>query len=198
MRKYKKSLLASVRTPLKNTEAPSKVTGTILQLQEKHLYIDDSSALPPTEVRARARRIAKQHGGKIGCIMVDYLQLMKVPGMGDNRVGEISEISRSLKSLARELGVPVIALSQLSRGVEARQNKRPMLSDLRESGSLEQDADIVAFLYREDYYNHETENKNITEVIIAKHRNGPVDTVELYFQKEFTRFRNHTNLAAPA
>jgi replicative DNA helicase len=120
-------------------------------------------------------------------------------GRSDSRQQEISEISRSLKSLARELGVPVVALSQLSRGVEARQNKRPMLSDLRESGSLEQDADIVAFLYREDYYNHETDKPNITEIIIAKHRNGPVDTVELYFQKEFTRFRDYSSkMSEPA
>ena len=109
---------------------------------------------------------------------------------GDNRQQEISEISRSLKALARELNVPVIALSQLSRSVESRQIKRPMLSDLRESGSLEQDADIVMFLYREDYYDPETENKNITEVIIAKHRNGPVDTVDLTFLKQFTKFGN--------
>ncbi len=124
-------------------------------------------------------------------IVVDYLQLMQGSGKRNNsgdRQQEVSEISRSLKALARELNVPVIALSQLSRSVEARQVKRPMLSDLRESGSLEQDADIVAFLYREDYYNPETENKNITELIIAKHRNGPVDTVNLFFQKQFTKF----------
>jgi replicative DNA helicase len=127
----------------------SKVTGTILQLQEKNLYIDDSSALPPTELRARARRIAKMHGGKIGCIMVDYLQLMKVPGMGDNRVGEISEISRSLKALAKEMMCPVIALSQLNRSLENRPNKRPVMSDLRESGAIEQDADLIMFIYRD-------------------------------------------------
>ena len=115
---------------------------------------------------------------------------------GDNRQQEISEISRSLKALARELSVPVIALSQLSRGVEARTIKKPMLSDLRESGSLEQDADIVMFLYREDYYDEETENKNITDVIIAKHRNGPVATVQLFFKKEYTKFTNlaHENM----
>ncbi|MBQ1470358.1 MAG: replicative DNA helicase, partial [Schwartzia sp.] len=122
----------------------------------------------------------------------DYLQLMSGKGSknGDNRQQEISEISRSLKALARELKVPVIALSQLSRSVESRQVKRPMLSDLRESGSLEQDADIVMFLYREDYYDKETEQQNVTEVIVAKHRNGPIDTVRLYFDKEFTRLAN--------
>ena len=134
----------------------SKVTGTILQLQEKHLYIDDSSALPPTEMRARARRIAKQHGGKLGCIMVDYLQLMKVPGMGDNRVGEIGEISRSLKALAKEMQCPVIALSQLNRSLENRPNKRPVMSDLRESGAIEQDADLIMFIYRDEVYNNES------------------------------------------
>jgi replicative DNA helicase len=126
-------------------------------------------------------------------IIIDYLQLMQgrtCKGATDNRQQEISEISRSLKAVARELNVPVIALSQLSRSVESRQIKRPMLSDLRESGSLEQDADIVMFLYREDYYDPETVNKNITEVIVAKHRNGPVDTVKMFFKKEFTRFND--------
>ena len=125
--------------------------------------------------------------------MVDYLQLMQGSGRrtgpsADNRQQEVSDISRSLKALARELDVPVLALSQLSRSVESRQVKRPLLSDLRESGSLEQDADIVAFLYREDYYNPDTENKNVTELIIAKHRNGPVDTIHLFFQKQYTKF----------
>ena len=138
---------------------------------------------------ARDRRLKAEHG--LDLIVVDYLQLMQGSGKKNNsgdRQQEVSEISRSLKALARELDVPVIALSQLSRSVEARQVKRPMLSDLRESGSLEQDADIVAFLYREDYYNPETENKNITELIIAKHRNGPVDTVNLFFHKQYTKF----------
>ena len=141
------------------------------------------------DMRSRARRLKAEHG--LDLIVVDYLQLMQGSGKKNNsgdRQQEVSEISRSLKALARELDVPVIALSQLSRSVEARQVKRPMLSDLRESGSLEQDADIVAFLYREDYYNPETENKNITELIIAKHRNGPVDTVNLFFHKQYTKF----------
>ena len=142
------------------------------------------------ELRSKARRLKAEHG--LSLIVIDYLQLMqgRASKSGDNRQQEISEISRSLKALARELNVPVIALSQLSRSVESRQIKRPMLSDLRESGSLEQDADIVMFLYREDYYDPETENKNITEVIIAKHRNGPVDTVDLTFLKQFTKFGN--------
>ena len=142
------------------------------------------------EMRSKARRLKAEHG--LSVIFIDYLQLMqgRPSKNSDNRQQEISEISRSLKALARELNVPVIALSQLSRSVESRQVKRPMLSDLRESGSLEQDADIVMFLYREDYYDKDTEAKNITEVIIAKHRNGPVDTIKLFFQKEFTKFRD--------
>ncbi|MCF8999930.1 replicative DNA helicase [Acinetobacter nectaris] len=168
----------------------SKVTGTILQLQEKSLYIDDSSALPPTELRARARRIAKQHGGKLGCIMVDYLQLMKVPGMGDNRVGEISEISRSLKALAKEMNCPVVALSQLNRSLENRPNKRPVMSDLRESGAIEQDADLIMFIYRDEVYNKESKEAGTAEIIIGKQRNGPIGTVRLAFEGQYTRFSN--------
>lgn len=168
----------------------SKVTGTILQFQEKHLYIDDSSALPPTEVRSRARRIAKMHDGKIGCIMVDYLQLMKVPGMGDNRVGEISEISRSLKALAKEMNCPVIALSQLNRSLENRPNKRPVMSDLRESGAIEQDADLIMFIYRDEVYNKESKEAGTAEIIIGKQRNGPIGTVRLAFEGQYTRFSN--------
>lgn len=168
----------------------SKVTSTIVHLQSKHLYIDDSSALPPTEVRARARRIAKQHGGKLGCIMVDYLQLMKVPGMGDNRVGEISEISRSLKALAKEMNCPVIALSQLNRSLENRPNKRPVMSDLRESGAIEQDADLIMFIYRDEVYNKESKEAGTAEIIIGKQRNGPIGTVRLAFEGHYTRFSN--------
>ncbi len=160
------------------------------RLSSAPIYIDDTPGISILELRAKARRLKMENG--LSLIIIDYLQLMqgRTSSKNDNRQQEISEISRSLKSLARELDVPVIALSQLSRGVEARQIKRPMLSDLRESGSLEQDADIVMFLYREDYYDPDTENKNITDVIIAKHRNGPVDTIQLYFQKELTRFSN--------
>lgn len=167
-----------------------KVTGTIVQLQEKHLYIDDSSALPPTELRSRARRIAKLHGGKLGCIMVDYLQLMKVHGLGDNRVAEISEISRSLKALAKELNCPVIALSQLNRSLENRPNKRPVMSDLRESGAIEQDADLIMFIYRDEVYNKESKEAGTAEIIIGKQRNGPIGSVRLAFEGAYTRFRN--------
>jgi replicative DNA helicase len=153
------------------------------------IFIDDTAGITVMEMRSKARRLKVEHDLQL--IIIDYLQLMQ-GGTGssrsENRQQEISEISRSLKALARELKVPVIALSQLSRGVESRQVKKPMLSDLRESGSLEQDADIVAFLYREDYYEPETERKNITDIIVAKHRNGPVDTVQLFFHKQFTKF----------
>ena len=164
------------------------------RLSSAPIYIDDTAGINVVELRSKARRLQQEHGLKL--IIIDYLQLMQGNGGGrsENRQQEISEISRSLKSLARELNVPVIALSQLSRGVESRQTKKPMLSDLRESGSLEQDADIVAFLYREDYYNPDTDQKNITEVIIAKHRNGPVDTVQLFFHKQFTKFSNLTKM----
>ncbi len=160
-------------------------------LNSARIYIDDTPAITALEMRSKARRLKAEHG--LDLIVVDYLQLMQGSGRrtgpsADNRQQEVSDISRSLKALARELDVPVLALSQLSRSVESRQVKRPLLSDLRESGSLEQDADIVAFLYREDYYNPDTENKNVTELIIAKHRNGPVDTIHLFFQKQYTKF----------
>ena len=161
-------------------------------MSKAKIYIDDTAGITVMDMRSRARRLKAEHG--LDLIVVDYLQLMQGSGKRNtsgDRQQEVSEISRSLKALARELDVPVLALSQLSRGVEARQVKRPMLSDLRESRSLEQDADIVAFLYREDYYNPETENKH-TELIIAKHRNGPVDTVNLFFHKQFTKFVGFT------
>ena len=138
------------------------------------------------DIRAKCRRLKKEKG--LGMILIDYLQLIRAAAKGENRQQEVSEISRTLKQIARELDVPVIALSQLSRGVEQRQDKRPMMSDLRESGSIEQDADIVAFLYRDDYYDKESEKKNIIEIIIAKQRNGPVGTVELAFLKKFNKF----------
>ncbi len=167
-----------------------KFSSTLMQLQSKFLYIDDSSALPPNELRSRARRIAKQHNGKLGAIMVDYLQLMKVPGMGDNRVGEISEISRSLKALAKEMHCPVIALSQLNRSLENRPNKRPIMSDLRESGAIEQDADLIMFIYRDEVYNKESKEAGTAEIIIGKQRNGPIGTIRLAFEGQFTRFNN--------
>lgn len=163
------------------------------RLNASNIFIDDTAGITVAQMRGKARRLKAEHG--LDLIIIDYLQLMQGSGgsgRNENRQQEISEISRSLKAIARELSVPVIALSQLSRGVESRQIKRPMLSDLRESGSLEQDADIVAFLYREDYYDKETENKDITEIIVAKHRNGPVDTVNLLFQKKYTKFVNIT------
>ncbi len=164
------------------------------RLSRAKIYIDDTPGITVMELRSKARRLKAEHG--LDLVIIDYLQLMqgRASRNGDNRQQEISEISRSLKALARELRVPVVALSQLSRSVESRQVKKPMLSDLRESGSLEQDADIVMFLYREDYYDQETENKNITDVIIAKHRNGPIDTVKLFFHKEFTRFRGISHM----
>ena len=170
----------------------SNLSGAFDDLNTKKLFVDDGGSININQLRARVRKLAQNESNNIRLVIIDYLQLMQGSSNkgGDNRQQEISEISRSLKALARELNVPVIALSQLSRSVESRQIKKPMLSDLRESGSLEQDADIVMFLYREDYYDPDTENKNITDVIIAKHRNGPVDTIQLYFQKEFTRFGN--------
>ena len=140
-------------------------------------------------MRSLCRRLMAEQGKELGLVMIDYLQLMEGSG-SDNRVEELSRITRGLKQMARELNVPVIALSQLSRGVEARTNKRPMLSDLRESGSIEQDADLVLMIYRDEYYNQETPDRGITEVIVTKHRNGPVGTVKLLFEPQFTRFRN--------
>nr|WP_041914462.1 replicative DNA helicase [Selenomonas ruminantium] len=168
----------------------NKLVAVADKMSRAPIYIDDTAGITVMELRSKARRLKAEHG--LDLIIIDYLQLMqgRASKNSDNRQQEISEISRSLKALARELDVPVIALSQLSRSVESRQIKKPMLSDLRESGSLEQDADIVMFLYREDYYDKDTENKNITEIIVAKHRNGPVDSIQLFFQKEFTKFRD--------
>ncbi|WNQ11482.1 replicative DNA helicase [Paenibacillus aurantius] len=175
-----------------------KLTMAIGSLSEANIYIDDSPSVTVADIRAKCRRLKKEKG--LGMILIDYLQLIHGRGKGDNRQQEVSEISRTLKQIARELEVPVIALSQLSRGVEQRQDKRPMMSDLRESGSIEQDADIVAFLYRDDYYDKESEKKNIIEIIIAKQRNGPVGTVELAFLKNYNKFvnldRSHQEVAA--
>lgn len=160
-------------------------------LSEANIWIDDTASISPMEMRSKARRLQAEHG--IDLIIVDYLQLMQAMVGGkrnENRVQEISEISRSLKGLARELNMPVLALAQLSRAVESRQSKVPQLSDLRESGAIEQDSDIVMFIYRDDVYNPETERKNIADVIIAKHRNGPVGEISLYFQASQTRFRD--------
>ncbi|MGJ0606139.1 replicative DNA helicase [Cylindrospermopsis raciborskii] len=157
-------------------------------LSEMPVFIDDTPNITITQMRSQARKLQAQQNSKLGLIVIDYLQLME--GAGDNRVQELSKITRSLKGLARELSVPIIALSQLSRSVEARTNKRPMLSDLRESGSIEQDADLVIMLYREEYYAPDTPDRGIAEVIIAKHRNGPTGTVKLLFDPQFTKFKN--------
>jgi len=159
-------------------------------LSEAPLFIDDTPALSPAEMRGRARRVMKEHG-QLGLIVVDYLQLMRVPGFkSDNRTGEISEISRSLKALAKELRVPVVALSQLNRSLEQRQDKRPMMSDLRESGAIEQDADLICFIYRDEVYNEDSPDKGCAEIIVAKHRNGPIGKVRAAFLGKYTRFED--------
>ncbi|KMY52123.1 replicative DNA helicase [Peribacillus loiseleuriae] len=179
----------NLRTGALTDEDWRKLTMAMGSLSNAGIYIDDTPGVRIGEIRSKCRRLKQENG--LGMIMIDYLQLIQGNGRsGENRQQEVSEISRSLKSLARELQVPVIALSQLSRGVEQRQDKRPMMSDIRESGSIEQDADIVAFLYRDDYYDKESENKNIIEIIIAKQRNGPVGTVSLAFVKEYNKFVN--------
>ncbi|WP_438433633.1 replicative DNA helicase [Gorillibacterium sp. sgz500922] len=176
-----------LRTGFLEPDDWEKMTMAIGSLSEANIYIDDSPSVTVSDIRAKCRRLKKERG--LGMILIDYLQLIHGRSKnGENRQQEVSEISRTLKQIARELEVPVIALSQLSRGVEQRQDKRPMMSDLRESGSIEQDADIVAFLYRDDYYNQESEKKNIIEIIIAKQRNGPVGTVELAFLKNYNKF----------
>lgn len=164
------------------------ISSAIGSLSELPIFIDDTPNITVTEMRSKARRLQAEQGGAMGLILLDYLQLME--GSSDNRVQELSRITRSLKGLARELNVPIIALSQLSRGVEARTNKRPMMSDLRESGSIEQDADLVIMLYREEYYNPDTPDRGIAEIIITKHRNGPTGVIKLIFDPQFTRFRN--------
>ena len=169
-----------------------KLSYALGQLNEAPIFIDEGSALNPYEVRARARRLHKQCG-RLGLIVIDYLQLMGSAGSTENRATEISEISRSLKALAKELNVPVIALSQLNRSVEQRPDKRPVMSDLRESGAIEQDADVIMFIYRDEVYNPETPDKGIAEIILAKQRNGPVGRVKLTFLGEFTKFENYAN-----
>ncbi|ARU55167.1 replicative DNA helicase [Oleiphilus messinensis] len=165
-----------------------RLTSAVSMLRDKPLYVDDTPALSPTEVRSRARRVARENKGEIGLIMIDYLQLMRVPGMTEGRTAEISEISRSLKALAKELQCPVVALSQLNRSLEQRPNKRPVNSDLRESGAIEQDADVIMFIYRDEYYNEDSPDKGIAEIIIGKQRNGPTGTVKLAFQGKYTKF----------
>ncbi len=178
-----------VRTgKLEDDEWP-RLTSAINLLAETKLFIDDTPALTPTEVRARARRLAREHG-QLGLIVLDYLQLMQSPSSGENRVQQISDISRGLKALAKELNVPVVALSQLNRNLEQRPNKRPVMSDLRESGAIEQDADLILFVYRDEVYNEDSPDKGIAEIIIGKQRNGPLGVVRLTFLGKYTRFEN--------
>lgn len=173
----------------------SKLFATVNLLSERmNLYIDDTAALTPTDMRARARRLAREHGG-LRLIIIDYLQLMRVPGLSDNRVNEVSEISRNIKALAKELKVPVIALSQLSRKCEDRTDKRPVMSDIRESGSIEQDADLIMFVYRDEVYHPDTKDKGTAEILVRKHRNGPIGDIRLTFIGQYCRFDNYA--AAP-
>jgi replicative DNA helicase len=164
----------------------TRLTRSLGRLAEAPLFIDDSAALTMMELRAKCRRLKQRHG--LGLVIVDYLQLMQSSRRVENRQQEVSEISRALKLLAKELAVPVIAISQLSRQTEARSDKKPMLSDLRESGALEQDADLVMFIYREDLYDPESPRKGEADLIVAKHRNGPTDTVTVTFQGQYSRF----------
>ena len=180
-----------VRTGKLDDDDWPRLTSAINLLAGTQLFIDDSPALSPTEVRARARRLAREHG-QLGLIVVDYLQLMQSPSSGDNRVQQISDISRGLKALAKELNVPVVALSQLNRNLEQRPNKRPVMSDLRDSGAIEQDADLIVFVYRDEVYNEDSPDKGIAEIIIGKQRNGPLGTVRLSFLGQYTRFENFT------
>ena len=189
-----------LRTGRLNDEDWPRLTSTVGVVQEARLFIDDTPALSPAELRARARRIARdlsaQAGHKLDLVIVDYLQLMQVPGFADNRVAEVSEVSRALKGMAKELNVPVIALSQLNRGLEQRPNKRPVMSDLRESGAIEQDADVIVFIYRDEVYDKDSADKGIAEVIIAKQRNGPIGLVKLAWRGQFTRFEGYVEAAA--
>ncbi|OGX79055.1 MULTISPECIES: replicative DNA helicase [Exiguobacterium] len=186
-----------LRTGRLESEDWGRLSLAMSSLSQAGIFIDDTPGLRVNEIRAKCRRLKQEYG--LGMIMIDYLQLIVGTGKpGENRQQEVSEISRTLKAIARELQVPVIALSQLSRGVESRQDKRPMMSDIRESGAIEQDADIVAFLYRDDYYDKESEDANTIEIIIAKQRNGPTGTVKLSFRKEYNKFVNmETQAFAP-
>ena len=166
-----------------------RFNAAVAQLRDKPLHIDDTAALTPNEIRARARRVARQHRG-LGLIVVDYMQLMRGSGQPENRTTEISEISRSLKALAKEMRCPVIAAAQLNRALETRTNKRPIMADLRESGAIEQDADVILFIYRDEVYNEETEDIGIAEIIIGKQRNGPIGTVKLSYLNQLTRFED--------
>jgi len=180
---------SKVRNGKLDQEDWPKLSGAVGKLKDVPLYIDDTPALTPTEVRSRARRVVREHGD-LAMIMVDYLQLMQVAGSSEGRTAEISEISRNLKAIAKEFNCPVVALSQLNRSLEQRPNKRPVNSDLRDSGAIEQDADVILFIYRDEIYNEDTPDKGVAEIIIGKQRNGPIDTVRLAFIGEYTRFEN--------
>ncbi len=179
-----------VRSASMNQDELKNFMESSSKLKDLPLYIDDSSLLSPMELRARARRINRQEPNGLSLIVVDYLQLMQLPASQENRVNQISEISRSLKMLAKELKVPVVALSQLNRAVEQRPNKRPIMADLRDSGAIEQDADVILFIYRDEVYNEDSEEGNKAEIIIGKQRNGPIGKVNLTFLKEYTRFED--------
>ncbi|OLO03454.1 MULTISPECIES: replicative DNA helicase [Salinicola] len=179
-----------VRTGQLEDEDWPRLTSAVNLLKDRQLFIDDTPALSPNELRSRVRRIAREHGN-VGLVMIDYLQLMQVPGLSENRTAEISEISRSLKGLAKEFNCPVVSLSQLNRSLEQRPNKRPVMSDLRESGAIEQDADVIAFVYRDEVYNSDNpDNKGLAELIIGKQRNGPIGTVHMAFIGKYTRFED--------
>jgi len=184
-----------VRTGRLNDDEWSRLSFALGKMHEAPLYIDETPALNPIDLRARTRRLHRQCG-KLGLVVIDYLQLMSATSQGENRATEISEISRSLKGLAKELNVPVMALSQLNRSLEQRPNKRPVMSDLRESGAIEQDADVIMFIYRDEVYNPDTPDKGLAEIIIGKQRNGPIGTVRLTFLGEYTRFENFASRAA--
>ncbi len=179
-----------VRTGRLSDEDWPRLTSAVGILSEIKMFIDDTPALTPGDLRARCRRIKREHG--LGLVVVDYLQLMQVHGSSENRATEISEISRSLKALAKEMDVPVLALSQLNRSLEQRPNKRPVMSDLRESGAIEQDSDVIVFIYRDEVYNDDSPDKGIAEIIVAKQRNGPIGTVRLAFLGQYTRFESFT------
>jgi len=179
-----------VRTGKLEDEDWPRLTSAVSLLADSSLFIDDTPALTPNELRARARRMSREHGG-LGLIIIDYLQLMQVHGTKENRTNEISEISRSLKALAKELNVPVVALSQLNRSLEQRPDKRPVMSDLRESGAIEQDADVIVFIYRDEVYHEDSPDKGTAEILIRKQRNGPTGMTRLTFLGQYTRFENY-------
>jgi replicative DNA helicase len=184
-----------IRTGKLSEDDWGRLTQAMGRMKEAQIYIDETPGLNPLELRSRARRLCRQYK-KLGLIVVDYLQLMSASSSGENRTTEISEITRSLKGLAKELGCPVLALSQLNRTVEQRTDKRPVMSDLRESGAIEQDADVILFIYRDEVYRPDTPDKGVAEIIIAKQRNGPIGTVRLTFLGQHTKFENFASSAS--